>query len=183
MSCQRLDALFYCLFKKAGVDLTSLASMSQQQQSSVNNSALNNANTLSTLAPNSTNMNTWNTMIKQSISDNEEDDSIINRSINEKAISGSNASTAHGNNGVSYNNLVNNYQQNHTIVPAQIQVQVQVQVPNPQTLNASISNIDNTSASSVNASQQQSRLYILSNPVTTNNASSSYAIVDAQNCV
>ncbi|RNA19138.1 zinc finger MYM-type 2-like, partial [Brachionus plicatilis] len=32
MSCQRLDALFYCLFKKAGVDLTSLASMSQQQQ-------------------------------------------------------------------------------------------------------------------------------------------------------
>lgn len=32
MSCQRLDALFYCLFKKAGVDLASLASMSQQQQ-------------------------------------------------------------------------------------------------------------------------------------------------------
>ncbi|CAF0966654.1 unnamed protein product [Brachionus calyciflorus] len=32
MSCQRLDALFYCLFKKAGVDLTSLASMSQSQQ-------------------------------------------------------------------------------------------------------------------------------------------------------
>lgn len=59
MSCQRLDALFYCLFKKgnlfrqtstyetnfvfmweifslkAGVDLTSLASMSQQQQQEV----------------------------------------------------------------------------------------------------------------------------------------------------
>ena len=32
MSCQRLDALFYCFFKKAGVDLTSLASMSEQQQ-------------------------------------------------------------------------------------------------------------------------------------------------------
>lgn len=32
MSCQRLDALFYCLFKKAGVDLNSLVNMSQQQQ-------------------------------------------------------------------------------------------------------------------------------------------------------
>jgi hypothetical protein len=32
MSCQRLDALFYCFFKKAGVDLNSLASMSEQQQ-------------------------------------------------------------------------------------------------------------------------------------------------------
>ncbi len=32
LSCQRLDVLFYCLFKKADVDLASLVSMSQQQQ-------------------------------------------------------------------------------------------------------------------------------------------------------
>jgi hypothetical protein len=52
MSCQRLDALFYCLFKKAGVDLASLASMSQQQQqqavaaaaSIINNTGVGNEN-------------------------------------------------------------------------------------------------------------------------------------------
>jgi hypothetical protein len=35
MSCQRLDPLFYCMFKRSGVDLNSLASMTDEQQQNI----------------------------------------------------------------------------------------------------------------------------------------------------
>ena len=35
MSCQRLDPLFYCLFKKSSVDLNSLATMTAEQQAEI----------------------------------------------------------------------------------------------------------------------------------------------------
>ena len=112
MSCQRLDALFYCLFRKAGVDLASLANMSQQQQQSLINSS-----TAAALQHNQT----WSSIIKHQ-SDNEDENALINGGqLNDNAVSvvGSAGSISQA----SYQ-----YQQ-QILVPAQIQVQIQVQVP------------------------------------------------------
>jgi hypothetical protein len=82
MSCQRLDALFYCLFKKAGVDLASLASMSQQQQKQAvaaaasiingsNENQLNNSETINntslTTSTSTTNNNNNNNVSSSSL--------------------------------------------------------------------------------------------------------------------
>ena len=118
MSCQRLDALFYCLFKKAGVDLNSLANMSQQQQQAIINSTAASSSSLQ-------NQN-WNSIIKHTHSDNEEDHLLNGGHLNESTGVVVPASSLIG--GSNYNNIVNQYQQ-QIHVPAQIQVQIQVQVP------------------------------------------------------
>ncbi len=124
MSCQRLDALFYCLFKKAGVDLASLANMSHQQQQALITSSASSS------LQNPPSMAAWNSIIKQHHSDNEEENTLINGQLNENAVAvvGSTGSLAHAIGGNNYNNIINHYQQ-QIQVPAQIQVQIQVQVP------------------------------------------------------
>ena len=120
MSCQRLDALFYCLFRKAGVDLNSLANMSQQQQQALINS---------TVASSSSSMHNqnWNSIIKQNNLENEDDNNIINSGhLNENTgvvVPVSSLAISSPN----YNNIINQFQQ-QIQVPAQIQVQIQVQV-------------------------------------------------------
>ena len=117
MSCQRLDALFYCLFKKAGVDLNSLANMSQQQQQAIINSTASSSTTLQNQS--------WNSILKQNhLDDNEDENHLINGSLLNES-SGAVVPTISSTN---YDNIVNQYQQ-HIHVPAQIQVQIQVQVP------------------------------------------------------
>ena len=121
MSCQRLDALFYCLFKKAGVDLNSLANMSQQQQQAIINSTAASSSSSSSAAI--LQNQTWGSIMKQNHSD-EDDNHLINGShLNEST--GVVVPTLSTSN---YNSIVNQYQQ-QIHVPAQIQVQIQVQVP------------------------------------------------------
>ncbi len=177
MSCQRLDALFYCLFKKAGVDLTSLANMSQQQQQTngqVNGmGAVNGAsNSMVGIIGNSAN---WNSLIKQNHSDNEDDDSMINNNngVTNVVVTSSNASA-----NPTYSTLANHYQQHHTIVPAQIQVQVQIQVP---IITTSSQQQQQTIDANSTANANQSRLYLLSPSAAVQNPPglTSYAILEA----
>ena len=106
MSCQRLDALFYCLFKKAGVDLNSLANMSQQQQQAIINSTASSSTTLQNQS--------WNSILKQNhLDDNDDENHLINGRHLSEIISGCNHS--------------NQYQQ-QIHIPVHIQVQIQVQV-------------------------------------------------------
>jgi hypothetical protein len=160
MSCQRLDALFYCLFKKAGVDLTSLASMSQQQQqqavaaaasiinnndsntitiSQMSNSSVIGTQQMANISGNNSNLTQWKGVVKDSSQLGDD----INELIMSKHIeSGTNtAYAAHGiiaSNGTFYTTgtaIAGQQAGSHhivTTVPAQVQVQVQVQVQLPQ---------------------------------------------------
>jgi hypothetical protein len=154
MSCQRLDALFYCLFKKAGVDLTSLASMSAQQQqqavaaaasiigTSVDNSSGNHLN-ISTAAMNNAQIDQWKSSMKENQLHSDDLSLLNNDSNNAKHIDlhqqqlqqqQQQQSNALGVNHAYSNNAASNQaygQSSHqivTTVPAQVQVQVQVQV-------------------------------------------------------
>jgi len=128
MSCQRLDALFYCLFKKAGVDLTSLASMSQQQQQQAVATAasmVNNEQVTGTglqLSPGAQ----W-----KSLKDDDVNDLLLVNSgtSQSKSIIDTNYQN---NSGISYYNPQTGQQHIITTVPAQVQVQVQIQVQLPQ---------------------------------------------------
>ena len=118
MSCQRLDALFYCLFRKAGVDLASLANMSQQQQQSLIYSS-----TAAAFQDNEA----WNSITKQDKILNNEVDNILMSNVNFDDNACSTNSLSHPSNDSNFN--VIKYQQHcNSIVPAQIQVQIQVQV-------------------------------------------------------
>ena len=129
MSCQRLDALFYCLFKKAGVDLTSLASMSQQQQQQAVAAAASIINNDPLSASSQ-----WK---KDGMDDGPTYGSSGANGI-AKPIDGSQSAAYHAATGTnSYysgaSNVQGQQQQHHivTTVPAQVQVQVQVQVVPP----------------------------------------------------
>jgi hypothetical protein len=124
MSCQRLDALFYCLFKKAGVDLNSLANMSQQQQQAIINSTAASSSSSAAILQNQT----WGSIMKQ----NHSDDNNLNETNGVDVLTLSSSTN--------YNN--NNQFQQQIHIPVHIQVQVQVQVSRQFQIN---NNNNNTS--------------------------------------
>lgn len=134
MSCQRLDALFYCLFKKAGVDLTSLASMSQQQQQQAVAAAASIMGTEgSSISPAG-----WKPGMKEPNHITDVNELVTNGYVSSNVLT----SNGLGNNTTSNSSPTNlsqsaqfyssnNVQQTQhivTTVPAQVQVQVQIQV-------------------------------------------------------
>ena len=135
MSCQRLDALFYCLFKKAGVDLTSLASMSQQQQQQAVAAAAsiidqNNPNQIVNI--NALNLGPAAIAAQQTTAVPAQQWKVKEQQHHHDELLGSQAAQAtayyHSSNGAQSgagHHIV-------TTVPAQVQVQVQVQVQLPQ---------------------------------------------------
>lgn len=151
MSCQRLDALFYCLFKKAGVDLNSLATMSAQQQqqavaaaasiigtsAEVNLPSGNHLN-ISTAAMNNAQIDQWKNSIKENQSQVSYDILLLNNG-NNKHIDlhqqQLHQQQQHQTNTLGVYNINTSTNQSYgqahhivTTVPAQVQVQVQVQV-------------------------------------------------------
>ncbi len=159
----------------------------QQQQTNGNGVAMNGMNAVNG-ANNSVigllgNSSSWNALVKQNQSDNEDEDSIMNQNGGGSVVvTGLNANSANP----TYSTLANHYQQHHTIVPAQIQVQVQIQVPilsaSSQQQQQPQQTIDTSSVNNpIQASQ--SRLYLLSPSATVQNPSSltnaSYAILEA----
>jgi hypothetical protein len=164
MSCQRLDALFYCLFKKAGVDLTSLASMSQQQQqqavataASMVNNDQNNSVSLQ-LSPGAQ----W-----KSFKDDEQDLMLMNGNVGpSKSIIDTNYQQA--NSGISYFNPQTGQQHIITTVPAQVQVQVQIQVQLP---------LHQQQIQSNNAANQQNNLALNTNNGLNSTSNSAVALL------
>lgn len=135
MSCQRLDALFYCLFKKAGVDLTSLASMSQQQQQQAVAAAAsimgNEGNSISPAG--------WKPGMKEPNHITDVNELVTNGYVSSTILNSNGLGNSPNNNSSTTTNLNqtaqfyssnNNQNTQHivTTVPAQVQVQVQIQV-------------------------------------------------------
>jgi hypothetical protein len=144
MSCQRLDALFYCLFKKAMLDINHLANLSEQEQQAMieeaaaasqasNDVVVWKANKPNVVQQNANNQNGRAHGNQATPHGNSKKQHGNSKTINQMNYQQNQAAS----NNNAYQQSLMQQQQHHiqqmiATVPVQVQVQVQIQVQPPQ---------------------------------------------------